>query len=220
MATLPSPRRSPVHDVVGEHAFDHMHSSGAVASELHGRPSSIDMALRLEHELDAEHEELDGPSHGASDGYGALDNVELNSSSAAASNDNNNNNNINMKPSRPVSLDPQVLAGIVANLRADLARTTQERDALADALQNTPSKEAELREALALLTEKCQELEEEVARLRRKSQDDEDAIHMLRTKVEESRYVTTNFSFSFLLPSSKFSVYFSLYLHVVPSEMN
>lgn len=215
MATLRSPHRSPVLDdneaneaatamSVYNTGFQREH--GHERSGDLGRPSSIDMALRLEHELDAEHEEL-----GHADGDGrtqtstpledvSLDDAEDSPSSRSAgaitgigptnsrANATNLDSNANGS-SRPVSLDPLVLAGIVANLRADLARVTQERDALTDTLNNAPGKEAELREALALLTERCQELEREVERLRRKSQDDDDAIQMLRSKVEESRYV-------------------------------
>ncbi|KAI5122502.1 hypothetical protein M0805_001410 [Coniferiporia weirii] len=129
-----------------------------------GRPSSIDMALNLERQLDAEHEEHEheeGAFHGQDHQHG--------------------------QGARPVSLDPLVLSSIVENLRAELARVAQERDALADALSSAPSREAELREALALLTERCTSLEQELERFRRKSQDDDDAINMLRTKVEESR---------------------------------
>ncbi|KAH8116353.1 hypothetical protein DFH11DRAFT_1853034 [Phellopilus nigrolimitatus] len=125
-----------------------------------GRPSSIDMALNLERQLDAEHD----PDHG---------NGDADAEGEAST--------------RPVSLDPLVLSSIVANLRAELARVSRERNDLVDALAASPSREAELREALALLTERCAALEAELERLRRKSQDDDDAINMLRTKVEESR---------------------------------
>lgn len=187
MATLHSPHRSPVIDN-SEHdlnrQFEHNNHHGA--SE---RPSSIDMALRLEHELDAEHEE---PGDADADGHvrthEPIDDVNLNDAEAVPGKQ-EEGGDANTNTGRPVSLDPLVLAGIVANLRADLSRATQERDALADTLHNAPSKEPELREALALLNEKCQELEREVDLLRKKGQDDEDAIHMLRTKVEESRCV-------------------------------
>ena len=209
MATLRSPHRSPVlDDNEGNEAATAMnayntgfqHEHGHERSGDLGRPSSIDMALRLEHELDAEDEEL---GHADVDGRTqtstpledvSLDDAEDSPSSRSAgafgpTNSNANNLDSNANGSRRVSLDPLVLAGIIANLRADLARVTQERDALTDTLNNAPGKEAELREALALLTERCQELEREVERLRRKSQDDDDAIQMLRSKVEESRYV-------------------------------
>lgn len=130
-----------------------------------GRPASIDMSLELEHQLDNESEHEQDPD--ASDHH-------LSAKSA----------------SRPVSLDPVILAGIVANLRQDLLERTKERDSLVEAVSEAHAREAELKEALALVTERCSKLEAEAAELSKKSQDDEDAIHMLRAKVEESRYAS------------------------------
>ena len=124
------------------------------------RPSSIDMSLELERQLDAEHEAEQHPDVGArsSDGKG-----------------------------RRVSLDPVILSGIVAGLRENLAEMTKERDGLVETLGLSHAREAELKEALALVTDRCSALENEVEELRKKSQDDDAAIHLLREKVEESR---------------------------------
>ncbi|THH09723.1 hypothetical protein EW145_g1804 [Phellinidium pouzarii] len=137
---------------------------------LTGRPSSIDMALNLERQLVAEHEDHEY-EHERGHQVDMLDNWGQQEEQGT----------------RPVSLDPLVLSGIVANLRTELARVARERDALADALAAAPSREAELREALALITERSVALESELEYFRKKSQDDEDAIQMLRNKVEESR---------------------------------
>ena len=92
--------------------------------------------------------------------------------------------------SRRVSLDPEVLAGIVANLRAALDKSEEERDSLVERLGQAHSLEAELKEALAIITEKHTEAEKELTTLRKKNQDDEETIVVLRSKVEESRFVT------------------------------
>lgn len=129
----------------------------------HNRPSSIDMSLELERQLNEEHE---GEQH--SD----LEAMNLGGHG---------------EKERPISLDPVILSSIVAGLRGNLAEMTKERDGLVETLTLAHSREAELKEALALVTERCSVLEDEVAGLRRKSQDDDDAINMLRAKVEESR---------------------------------
>ncbi|EJD07485.1 uncharacterized protein FOMMEDRAFT_164445 [Fomitiporia mediterranea MF3/22] len=179
--------------------------------EQQHRPASIDMALNLERELDAEHDhhqeqdgynddggdgvydrQLDGrrrlrvrettsgSSYSASAGEEAdIEEVPLNDSSAGSVSA--------AQANKRVSLDPQILQQLVANLRIELARTIQERDALAETLANAPTREAELREALSLLTDRCAKLESELEGLRKKSQDDEDQVNMLRTKLEESR---------------------------------
>lgn len=147
------------------------------------RPASIDMALNLERELDDEHDEHD---HDRKYGEASIPRQVRNG---------NGTEDLSTVPdsdaeNRRVSLDPNVLQRIVANLRTELDRVTQEREALAESLASGPTREAELREALALLTERSAALEAEVDQLRRKSQEDDESIQMLRTKLEESRCVS------------------------------
>lgn len=146
-----------------EHDFSSTHIQQSTQLDGHLRPSSIDMSLELERQLDAEHD------HDLLDADGAK------------------NSSLALK-SRPISLDPLVLSSIVAGLRENLAEMTKERDGLVETLSEAHTREAELKEAFALVTERSSALEVEVAELKKKSQDDEDAIQMLRTKVEESRY--------------------------------
>ncbi|KAK0188918.1 hypothetical protein F5146DRAFT_1112718 [Armillaria mellea] len=123
------------------------------------RPFSIDLSLELERQLDME-------SPPATPAYNAQTH--------------------DTRPKRE-SLDPQVLAHIVMQLRHSLAEMTKERDDLLQFVSGAHSKEAELKDALQAVTDKATELEEELMTARRKMKDDEDAIAMLRTKVEESR---------------------------------
>ncbi|KAK0202817.1 hypothetical protein DFS33DRAFT_1385179 [Desarmillaria ectypa] len=123
------------------------------------RPFSIDLSLELEQQLDME-------SPPVTPAYNAQTH--------------------DTRPKRE-SLDPQVLAHIVMQLRHSLAEMTKERDDLLQLVSGAHSKEAELKDTLQAITEKATELEEELMMARRKMKDDEDAIAMLRTKVEESR---------------------------------
>ncbi len=127
------------------------------------RPFSIDLSLELERQLDMESPPVT-PSYNAQ--------------------------THDTRPKRE-SLDPQVLAHIVMQLRHSLAEMTKERDDLLQFVSGAHSKEAELKDTLQAVTDKATELEEELMSARRKMKDDEDAIAMLRTKVEESRYVLT-----------------------------
>ncbi|KAI0629183.1 hypothetical protein C8Q77DRAFT_1181436 [Trametes polyzona] len=115
------------------------------------RPTSIDLSLELERELDNE----------------SLPNSP--------------------NPPRPQSLDTNVLASIVTQLRLSLAEVTKERDTLAEQLAEARTREQGLKEALDHVTDKCICVETalEVAANQRK--EDEETISMLRTKVEESR---------------------------------
>ncbi|KAK0501271.1 hypothetical protein EDD18DRAFT_1066798 [Armillaria luteobubalina] len=123
------------------------------------RPFSIDLSLELERQLDMESPPVT-PAHNAQ--------------------------THDTRPKRE-SLDPQVLAHIIMQLRHSLAEMTKERDDLLQFVSGAHSKEAELKDALQAVTDKATELEEELMTARRKMKDDEDAIAMLRTKVEESR---------------------------------
>ncbi|PCH44391.1 hypothetical protein WOLCODRAFT_165104 [Wolfiporia cocos MD-104 SS10] len=88
---------------------------------------------------------------------------------------------------RPQSLDTNVLASIVTQLRLSLETVSKERDSLSEQLSEAKYREENLREALHTVSEKCHRTEAELATARDQHQDDEDAIAMLRQKVEESR---------------------------------
>ncbi|KAF9048212.1 hypothetical protein BDZ89DRAFT_1089131 [Hymenopellis radicata] len=124
------------------------------------RPFSIDLSLELEHQL-----EMDSlpssPAHNAT----------------------------THEDTQPIhdSLDPQILAHIVMQLRQNLADMTKERDDLLQLVAKSTAKEAELNDALQHMTDKATDLDESYAEAKRKLKDDEEAISMLRTKVEESR---------------------------------
>ncbi|OCH93711.1 hypothetical protein OBBRIDRAFT_714539, partial [Obba rivulosa] len=88
---------------------------------------------------------------------------------------------------RPQSLDTNVLASIVTQLRMSLDEVAKERDGLKEALAAAAEQEADMKEALDNVTERCTQMEAELKAARDKNQEDEDAITMLRSKVEESR---------------------------------
>lgn len=90
-------------------------------------------------------------------------------------------------PPEPPSLDVNILASIVTNLRLSLADVTRERDTLQDKLNQAMSHQEGVKETLQHVTDKCIRLETELAAAHDKHKDDEDAIAMLRSKVEESR---------------------------------
>jgi len=90
---------------------------------------------------------------------------------------------------RPQSLDPQVIAHIITDLRSTLADTTRHRDELAKTLADIQEREKDLTDTLAYMTDKCSELQVQLDTAANKAQDDENTISLLRTKVEESRYV-------------------------------
>ncbi|KAF8517958.1 hypothetical protein BU17DRAFT_49061 [Hysterangium stoloniferum] len=85
------------------------------------------------------------------------------------------------------SLDPNVLAHIVTQLRDSLTNVNKEREDLIQQLTESHSRIAEFKDAISLLTDRCERLESDLAAARQKNQDDEEAISMLRSKVEESR---------------------------------
>ncbi|KAI0372772.1 hypothetical protein BV20DRAFT_910826, partial [Pilatotrama ljubarskyi] len=116
------------------------------------RPTSIDLTLELERELDNESLPPNSPN-----------------------------------PPRPQSLDTNVLASIVTQLRLSLAEVTKERDTLADQLAEAQTREQGLKEALEHVTEKCIRFETDLETATNQRKEDEETISMLRTKVEESR---------------------------------
>ncbi len=118
------------------------------------RPSSIDLSLELERELDAE----------------SLPNSP--------------------NPPRPQSLDTNVLASIVTQLRLSLAETTKERDTLAEKLAEAQTREEGMRETLEHVTDKCIRMENDLELAANQRKEDEETIAMLRSKVEESRCVS------------------------------
>jgi chromosome segregation ATPase len=87
------------------------------------------------------------------------------------------------------SLDPNVLASIVVQLRQSLAEVSEERDELRHRLSELQLQESRLKDALQDQTEKSTRAQDELETAKQKIRDDEDAITMLRTKVEESRCV-------------------------------
>ncbi|KAI0716044.1 hypothetical protein C8T65DRAFT_642648 [Cerioporus squamosus] len=115
------------------------------------RPTSIDLSLELERELEAE----------------SLPNSP--------------------NPRRPQSLDTNVLASIVTQLRLSLAETTKERDTLAEKLNEAQTREEGMRETLEHVTEKCIRMENDLELAANQRKEDEETIAMLRSKVEESR---------------------------------
>lgn len=115
--------------------------------------SSIDLSLELERQLEAE-------SLPATPAYPAQSKDAINRT----------------------SLDPQVLAHIVTQLRESLTHITRERDDLIHQLAESHSREAEFKDSLALWSERCAGLEKGLEAARKKSQDDDEAISMLRSK--------------------------------------
>ncbi|KAE9393472.1 hypothetical protein BT96DRAFT_829245 [Gymnopus androsaceus JB14] len=134
-------------------------------SASQARPFSIDLSLELERQLDME-SLPPTPAHNAS---------------------------MQTQQSAPVisqlrdSLDPDVLAHIISQLRRSLTDMTKERDDLVNLLSSAHSREAELQDALQHMTDKATNMEDDLMEARRKNKDDEEAISLLRTKVEESR---------------------------------
>ncbi|KAF9059492.1 hypothetical protein BDP27DRAFT_1394593 [Rhodocollybia butyracea] len=132
------------------------------ASETQKRPFSIDLSLELERQLDME-SLPPTPAHNAT------------------------------MHSAPIisqlrdTLDPDVLAHIISQLRRSLADMTKEKEDLVNLLSTAHTREAELEDALQHITDKATTMEDELREARRRNQDDQEAISLLRTKVEESR---------------------------------
>jgi chromosome segregation ATPase len=80
------------------------------------------------------------------------------------------------------SLDPNVLAHIVTQLRDSLTNVNKEREDLIQQLTESHSRMAEFKDAISLLTDGCARLELELAAARQKNQEDDEAISMLRSK--------------------------------------
>lgn len=95
------------------------------------------------------------------------------------------------------SLDPHVLAHIVAELRKTIEDMAKERNDLLKLLDSATMREASLQDTLQLMTEKATDYEEELSEAKKKIRQDEDDISLLRHKVEESRSVHYFFNFPF-----------------------
>jgi hypothetical protein len=131
-----------------------------------GKHFSIDLSLELERQLDMESEPP--------------------TPSRITESDTQNNSRATARE----SLDPQILAHIIKQLRQSLLEVTKDRDELLEMVASSRTHETELQEALQLMTDKAMTMEVELSEAKKKKQDDEDSINMLRTKVEESRYVS------------------------------
>ncbi len=142
------------HESTTEENLQQMHE------EARNRPSSIDLSLELERqlEIDSLPNSPDVPNTRFSD--------------------------------RPQSLDPHVLASIVTQLRLSLTEVSRERDALAHTLAEVQERELNLKDALHTVSERCVQLEQDLTIVTEKSKEETDAVTMLRGKLEDSRYVT------------------------------
>jgi hypothetical protein len=138
--------------------------SAEASSAPHGKHFSIDLSLELERQLDME-SCPPSPSH-PTEGH-----TQQN----------------NHRATTRESLDPQILAHIIKQLRQSLLEVTKDRDELLEMVALSVTHETELQEALQHMTDKATTMEVELSDARKKMQDDEDSINMLRTKVEESR---------------------------------
>ncbi|KAI0091796.1 hypothetical protein BDY19DRAFT_885524 [Irpex rosettiformis] len=125
--------------------------------EARNRPSSIDLSLELERQL-----EID-----------SLPNTPDVSQTRFTE--------------RPQSLDPHVLASIVTQLRLSLAEVSKERDDFSQTLSEVQEREANLKDALHTVSERCLKLEQDLAVVTEKRQEEADAVTMLRGKLEDSR---------------------------------
>lgn len=86
-----------------------------------------------------------------------------------------------------VALDPQVLADLIIQLRAQLGELTRERDELVNELAASQTREAELTDALEQARDRSRTAEAALEAAKKTHQEDEEAVSMLRAKVEESR---------------------------------
>ncbi|KAH8093726.1 hypothetical protein BXZ70DRAFT_897288 [Cristinia sonorae] len=121
------------------------------------RPHSIDLTLELERQLD--NESL--PPNSPLPPHGSR--------------------------SRPQSLDPNVLASIVTQLRLNLDEVTKERDTFSQLFADAQAAQAELKTTLDHVSERCIRLETDLAAAIDKQKEDADAVVMLRGKLEDSR---------------------------------
>lgn len=90
---------------------------------------------------------------------------------------------------RPQSIDTNVLASIITQLRTSLTDVTRERDDLAKSLSQIRAVEADMKDALADMSDKCSTLQDQLDKANEKTKEDENTISVLRGKVEESRCV-------------------------------
>ncbi len=127
----------------------------------HDRVTSIDMALELERQLHSEQDDDDAGNASSVNQPGLL--------------------NVDTSP------DPLILAGIITNLRHELAEVVAERDSLSKTASDAKQRDSELRDALAMVTGKASAMEDELTVLKLKNTADEETIAVLRSKVDESR---------------------------------
>lgn len=90
---------------------------------------------------------------------------------------------------RPQSIDTNVLASIITQLRTSLTDVTRERDDLAKTLSEIQALEADMKDALANMSDKCYTLQDHLDKANERAKEDENTISVLRGKVEESRCV-------------------------------
>lgn len=88
---------------------------------------------------------------------------------------------------RPQSIDTNVLASIITQLRTSLTDVTRERDDLAKTLSEIQALEADMKDALANMSDKCYTLQDHLDKANERAKEDENTISVLRGKVEESR---------------------------------
>ncbi|KAI6044216.1 hypothetical protein EDC04DRAFT_3137954 [Pisolithus marmoratus] len=88
---------------------------------------------------------------------------------------------------RPQSVDTNVLASVITQLRTSLAEVTRERDELAKSLAEYQAREADVKDAIANMSEKCSTLQDQLDKANDRTKEDENTISILRGKVEESR---------------------------------
>ncbi|TFK39359.1 hypothetical protein BDQ12DRAFT_722237 [Crucibulum laeve] len=157
-SAIPPSSSSSAFDISGPH---HVEFEALVSPDSNppttARPFSIDLSLELEHQLT----EMESPP--TTPAYNATAHQKTH------------------------SMDPDVLAHIVTQMRQSLTDMTKERDDLVKLLSSAHSQEASLKDALQHMTDKATDAEEQLVEARKKMKDDEEAIVMLRAKVEESR---------------------------------
>ncbi|KIO29910.1 hypothetical protein M407DRAFT_161133 [Tulasnella calospora MUT 4182] len=136
--------------------------------------SSIQLALELEHELD------DGEHHPPSP--------------RSSSQQKGSNNMSAVDPLSTTEYDSEVLTSIIIQLRADLAKITQERDESNQALAESghkfaalEAKAADLEELFEAEKKRADKAEAERDEALKNAQENEEQVNLLRAKVEESR---------------------------------
>ncbi|KAL4063201.1 hypothetical protein V8B97DRAFT_1955639 [Scleroderma yunnanense] len=88
---------------------------------------------------------------------------------------------------RPQSIDTNVLASIITQLRTSLTDVTRERDNLEKSLAEIRAREGDMKDAVANMSDKCFALQDQLDKANERAKEDENTISVLRGKVEESR---------------------------------